>query len=70
MLEQERDYTYWQEPDGCYVGYLNSWPEHWTQGETPAELEEMLLDLYAIYCEENRGESIEKKTGRLKVATA
>jgi predicted RNase H-like HicB family nuclease len=70
MLEQEIDYTYWQEPDGFYVGYLNIWPEHWTQGKTPAELEEMLLDLYEIYGEENREKSIEKKTGHLKVAIA
>jgi predicted RNase H-like HicB family nuclease len=61
--EQEIDYTYWQEPDGFYVGYLNIWPEHWTQGNTLAELEEMLLDLYEIY-----GEEEQKKTGHLKVA--
>jgi predicted RNase H-like HicB family nuclease len=66
----EIDYTYWQEPDGFYLGYLNIWPEHWTQGKTLAELEEMLLDLYEIYCEENQKKNIEKKTGHLKVAIA
>jgi predicted RNase H-like HicB family nuclease len=49
MLEQEICYTYWQESDGFYLGYLNIWPEHWTQGETLHELEEMLLDLHDIY---------------------
>jgi len=47
-------YTYWREPDGFFLGYLNVWPEHWTQGKTVAELEEMLLDLYAIYLEEQQ----------------
>jgi predicted RNase H-like HicB family nuclease len=68
MLKQEIYYTYWQEQDGFYLGYLNVWPEHWTQGKTLPELEEMLLDLYDIYREEEREKSIEKKTGHLKVA--
>jgi hypothetical protein len=32
-------------------------------------LEETLLDLYAIYGEEDQKKNIEKKTGHLKVAT-
>jgi predicted RNase H-like HicB family nuclease len=64
------DYTYWQEPSGFYLGYLNIWPEHWTQGKDIAELEEMLHDLYAIYLEEQKENSIERKTGTLKVAMA
>jgi predicted RNase H-like HicB family nuclease len=50
------------------LGYLNVWPEHWTQGKTLPELEEMLLDLYDIYREEEQEKNIEKKTGHLKVA--
>ena len=61
-------YTYWQEPDGFYLGYLNIWPEHWTQGKSVSELEEMLLDLYEIYLEEKAEKNIEKKPGNLKVA--
>jgi predicted RNase H-like HicB family nuclease len=61
----EIGYTYWREPDGFYLGYLNFWPEHWTQGKSIAELEEMLLDLYEIYLEEEQ--NIEKKAGRLQV---
>jgi predicted RNase H-like HicB family nuclease len=64
----EIGYTYWQEPDGFYLGYLNIWPEHWTQGKSLSELEEMLLDLYEIYLEEEKEKTIEKKTGNLKVA--
>ena len=26
-------FTYWKESDGRYVGYLNSHPDHWTQGD-------------------------------------
>jgi predicted RNase H-like HicB family nuclease len=64
----EIDYTYWQEPDGIYLGYLNLWPEHWTQGKSISELEEMLLDLYEIYLDEAKEKNIEKRTGHLKVA--
>ena len=64
----EIGYTYWQEPDGFYLGYLNIWPEHWTQGNSISELEEMLLDLYEIYLEEKAEKNIEKKTGILNVA--
>jgi predicted RNase H-like HicB family nuclease len=41
-------YTYWRGKDGFLLGYLNDWPEHWTQGKDIPELEEMLLDLYEI----------------------
>ncbi|MCL2557609.1 MAG: type II toxin-antitoxin system HicB family antitoxin [Treponema sp.] len=65
----ELDYTYWEEKDGWLIGYLNLWPSHWTQGKGIAELEEMLLDLYEFYKEEQaREEATEKKQGRLKVA--
>ena len=26
------EYTFWQENDGKYLGYLNEYPDHWTQG--------------------------------------
>jgi hypothetical protein len=29
-----------------YVGYLEEFPDYWTQGESTDELEEQLLDLY------------------------
>jgi predicted RNase H-like HicB family nuclease len=64
----ELGYTFWQEPDGFYRGYLNIRPEHWTQGKSIEELEEMLLDLYEIYLEEEDEKRVEKKAGSLKVA--
>ncbi|MDR0447889.1 MAG: type II toxin-antitoxin system HicB family antitoxin [Treponema sp.] len=44
----ELHYTYWQEKDGWFLGYLNDYPSHWTQGKTIKELEEMLADLYEL----------------------
>ena len=42
----EIDFTYWKEASGWYLGYLNEYPDHWTQGETLDDLKEHLLDLY------------------------
>jgi predicted RNase H-like HicB family nuclease len=61
----ELEYTYWESKDGWFVGYLNVWPDHLTQGRDLAELEEMLADLYEFYKEQET--SIEKKAGKLKV---
>ena len=38
--------TYWKESDGKYLGYLNEYPDHWTQGEDLEDLIEHLQDLY------------------------
>ena len=61
------EYTYWEAKDGWFVGHLNIWPDHLTQGKNITELEEMLTDLYEFYKEE-KSEIIEKKTGCLKVS--
>jgi len=37
-------YTYWQDGD-VYLGYLNAYPEYWTQGHTLDELRQMLSSL-------------------------
>jgi predicted RNase H-like HicB family nuclease len=63
----ELEYTYWESKDGWFLGYLNDWPDHWTQGKTLEELGEMLLDLYEFYKEEQAEIPAEKKTGTLKV---
>ena len=39
-------YTYWESHEVGYVGYLNQYPEYWTQGESIEELEKMLASLY------------------------
>ena len=47
------DYTYWKEPDGMYLGYLNDYPDHWTQGTDIKDLKINLADLYNIFSTED-----------------
>ena len=64
----ELAYTYWEGKSGWLVGYINDYPEQWTQGKDLAELEEMLLDLYENYQEELKlGKEPIKKSGVLQV---
>jgi len=37
--------VYWEE-DGGWIGYLQEYPDYWTQGQTLDDLEEHLKDLY------------------------
>ena len=39
-------YTCWKAKEGGYVGYLNQYPDYWTQGDSIAELEKILASLY------------------------
>ena len=38
-------YIHWQEDD-AWLGYLEDYPDYWTQGETVDDLVEHLKDLY------------------------
>lgn len=38
-------YSYWQDEE-MWLGYLEEYPDYWTQGETIEELMENLRDLY------------------------
>jgi hypothetical protein len=42
---QSVKYIYWQEDD-AWLGYLEDYPDYWTQGETLDDLIEYLKDLY------------------------
>jgi len=42
---EKKKFTYWQDED-MWLGYLEEYPDYWTQGETEAELRENLLDIY------------------------
>lgn len=42
-------FTYWKESDGRYLGYLNDYPDHWTQGENLDDLKAHLRDLLDIF---------------------
>lgn len=44
--------TYWQEKDGKFLGFLNDYPDHWTQGEDLDDLREHLRDLYQMFTQE------------------
>ncbi|MCI0464849.1 MAG: type II toxin-antitoxin system HicB family antitoxin [Gemmataceae bacterium] len=37
--------VYWEE-DGAWLGYLQDYPDYWTQGETLEDLKDHLKDLY------------------------
>ena len=38
-------FIYWQEED-MWLGYLQDYPDYWTQGASLEELHENLLDIY------------------------
>lgn len=42
-------FTFWKETDGTYLGYLNDYPDHWTQGESLEDLKLQLLDLLELF---------------------
>jgi len=63
----ELDYTYWEADDGFFVGYLNSYPDHLTQGHDLAELEDMLTDVYQIRQEEEKRLAQKRKNGVLRI---
>ncbi len=43
MIKQK--YVYWKDED-AWLGYLEEFPDYWTQGKTQDELKENLVDLY------------------------
>ena len=46
-------FTYWAEADGKVLGYLNDFPDHWTQGEDLDDLKLHLQDLYTDFNTQN-----------------
>ena len=51
MCAMEIKYTYWRDDGGWYIGYLNEYPDQWTQGETLEELKHMLRDLQKTFAD-------------------
>ncbi len=41
----KQKYVYWQDED-MWLGYLEEYPDYWTQGETEEELRDNLADIY------------------------
>jgi predicted RNase H-like HicB family nuclease len=46
-------FTFWKESDGKFLGFLNDFPDHWTQGEDMSDLKEHLKDLYDLFSSDN-----------------
>ena len=42
---EKRRYIYWQD-NNRWLGYLEEYPDYWTQGETQESLEKSLIDIY------------------------
>ncbi|MBD2001022.1 hypothetical protein H6G00_31245 [Leptolyngbya sp. FACHB-541] len=40
-----KKYVYWQDEE-MWLGYLEEYPDYWTQAETENELKENLADIY------------------------
>ena len=43
------NFTYWAEPDGHYLGFLNDYPSHWAQGADLENIKERLQALFKIF---------------------
>ena len=41
----KQKYVYWQD-DGMWLGYLEEYPDYWTQGESEQELRDNLVDIF------------------------
>jgi predicted RNase H-like HicB family nuclease len=46
MFYMELTYTWWEADEGGYIGFINQYPDYWTQGDTMKELETMLKSLH------------------------
>lgn len=53
MTAMKAKFTYWTEPDGRLLGYLNEFPDHWTQGDDLKDLQDQLRDLHATFTTES-----------------
>lgn len=45
-------YIYWQD-ETYFIGYLEEYPDYWTQGSSLEELQENLLELYHEFTNNN-----------------
>ncbi len=46
-------FTHWIEADGKFLGYLNDYPDHWTQGDNIEDLKDHLRDLHVTFTSED-----------------
>lgn len=58
-------YIYWRD-ENLWLGYLEDYPDYWTQGETQEELRENLIGLYQEVKDETT--SSERRVAELEIA--
>ncbi len=58
-------YVYWKEND-MWLGYLEGFPDYWTQGQTEEELKENQVDIYRDLMSSNI--SSFRRVGELEIA--
>ena len=62
-------YTYWEAKEGGYIGFLNQYPDYWTQGDSVKELEDMLSSIYSDIMEfDDIHPAVPEHTGQIAVA--
>jgi predicted RNase H-like HicB family nuclease len=62
-------YTYWGAKEGGYIGFLNQYPDYWTQGNSIEELEKMLASLYGDIIQfDDIQSAVPEHTGTIAVA--
>jgi len=62
-------YTFWEAKEGGYIGYLNQYPDYWTQGDSIEELENMLSSLYGDIMQfDDIQSAVPEHTGLIAVA--
>jgi hypothetical protein len=67
----ELSYTWWEAAEGGFLGFINQYPDYWTQGETKEELEEMLKSLYRdLMTFKNIQSAVPEHTGKLLLTLA
>ncbi|SDX48073.1 hypothetical protein SAMN05421644_10496 [Allochromatium warmingii] len=49
---KKMNFTYWKTSDETYLGYLNEYPDHWTQGNDLSDLKDHLADLCELFSSE------------------
>ena len=64
----ELSYTYWEAEEGGFIGFINQFPDYWTQGETTDELEKMLASLYTDMTAFPEFKTAKEHTGKLMVS--
>ena len=62
-------YTFWEAKEGGYIGFINQFPDYWTQGDSVEELESMLSSLYEDIIQfDDIQSAVPERIGQLAVA--